>query len=229
MINLTPDECRVLGTLVEKALAALGQYPLTINSLVLGCSQQSNRDPVEEYDESRVYNAIDGLRRKKLVIEAHLSNSRVAKFRHNAREILGIGKPELAVLVELLLRGPQTAGQLRGRASRLCQLDSIDTVTSLLKGLMDRDEPYLRSLGSEPGSRAERYAQLLCPDLHPISRTSGSVAAPASPTQASADDAAAVFEHRVERLENEVNRLRRGLAKIAKALGETELIEDEGP
>ena len=228
MISLDPDESRVLGVLVEKALTTPGQYPLTLNSLVLGCSQQSNRDPVEEYDEPRVYNAIDGLRSKQLVIEAHLSNSRVTKFRHNAREVLGIGTPELVLLVALLLRGPQTTGQLRGRASRMHQLESSDAVTTLLKGLMDREDPYVRSVAPDPGSRAERYAQLLSPDLHPRPQASAPAAAAAGPSPVPADGAAAALETRVERLETELNRLRSGLTKIAEAIGEPGLIEDEG-
>src|SRR5512134_38169 len=111
MIHLTPHECRALGVLVEKAQTTPQQYPLTLNALVAGCNQKNNRDPVTELDEDAVLSALDGLRAADLVQELMLSGSRVAKYRHNARQVLGVETGDLVILTELLLRGPQTVGE----------------------------------------------------------------------------------------------------------------------
>jgi uncharacterized protein YceH (UPF0502 family) len=168
MLELTPEECRVLGVLIEKALTVPGQYPLSINALAQGCSQKNNRDPVAEYTEDRALTAVDGLRGKNLALEVHLTGSRVLKFRHKALDALGIGVPEEAILAELLLRGPQTLGELRGRASRMHAFESLEVVQGVLEQLMGRPEPLVRRLPPAPGTRAERFAQLLCPTLHPL-------------------------------------------------------------
>jgi uncharacterized protein YceH (UPF0502 family) len=167
MPTLLPVECRVLGVLVEKAQTTPAQYPLTLNALVNGCNQKSNRDPVTSLDEDDVLTALDSLRGKQMVREVLLSGSRVGKFRHNARDALEIDTTSLVVLAELLLRGPQTVGELRGRASRMHPLESISVVDSTLEGMTSREPPLVRRLPSAPGSRAARYMQLLCPDLHP--------------------------------------------------------------
>ena len=133
MDTLTPDECRVLGVLIEKAQTTPGQYPLSLNALVNGANQRSNRLPVTDLAESAVLVAVDGLRAKGLAREVMLSSSRVAKYRHVARDALQVSTSELVVLAELLLRGPQTVGELRGRASRMNPLESIEVVSNLLK------------------------------------------------------------------------------------------------
>ena len=117
MNNLTKDEARVLGVLVEKALTTPGQYPMTLNSLVSGCNQRSNRLPILKLDENRVMAALDSLKVKDFVREVMLASSRVTKFRHTTKETLGISISELVVLAELLLRGPQTPGH-RGAPGR---------------------------------------------------------------------------------------------------------------
>jgi hypothetical protein len=178
MVQLTADECRVLGVLVEKALTVPGQYPMSLNALALGCSQKNNRDPVEDYTEERCLTAVDALRAKGLALEVHLTGSRVLKFRHTVRDGLAIGVPEEALLAELLLRGPQTLGELRGRASRLHAYESLESVQGVLDQLLGRPEPLVRRLPPSPGTRAERWCQLLCPTLHPLDR------APAAPMSA---------------------------------------------
>ncbi|MHC4948393.1 MAG: YceH family protein [Planctomycetota bacterium] len=209
MPHLSPEESRVLGVLVEKAQTTPGQYPLTLNAMLSGCNQKSNRMPVTSLSEEQVLEAVDGLRSKDLVREVQMTGSRVPKYRHVAREGLAVTTSELVVLAELLLRGPQTVGELRGRASRMHPLESIEVVGNVLTGLMERDEPFAERIGPAPGSRADRYRQLLCPDLHPL--TAAASAAPAAsgtagaPAGASADDD---LRARVDRLEREVAELR---------------------
>jgi uncharacterized protein YceH (UPF0502 family) len=218
MIELTPDECRALGALVEKALTTPAQYPLTLNALVSACSQKSNRDPVVDYDEDRALAAIDGLRRKGLVREAMLSGSRVTKYRQIAREALEVATPELVILTELMLRGPQTVGELRARASRMHAFDSTDAVDAALKTLADHAPPMVQRLAPAPGSRAPRWAQTLCPTLHPLDAP----AAPATPARTEPADADML--ERLENLEREVARLREQLSRYLEA-GETPTID----
>jgi uncharacterized protein YceH (UPF0502 family) len=214
MNTLTPDECRVLGVLIEKAQTTPGQYPLSLNALVNGSNQRSNRLPVTNLTESAVLAAVDGLRAKGMVREVMLSGSRVTKYRHVAREALEVSTNELVILAELLLRGPQTVGELRGRASRMHPLESIEIVSNLLEHLMSREEPLVRRLAPTPGSRAEKFGQLLCPDLHPAyaadDRPGGGI--PSQPDSDLAD--------RVERLEAELLDLRRALQRIETVLAE---------
>ncbi len=213
MIQLTPDECRVLGVLVEKELTTPGQYPMSLNAIINGCNQKSNRDPMITIDEDRVVRALDGLRDKKLVIYADTLGSRVMKYKHSANESLGVGVTELVILTEMLLRGPQTVGELRGRASRMHPLESLEVVQNTLAHMMDRPEPLVRPVA---GGRATRYAQLLCPELHPLESSS----APA-PTEAAPPDPAVA--ERVDKLEDEVKLLRQAIEKLAQQLGATDI------
>ena len=206
MTELTPDECRVLGTLIEKALTTPGQYPLSLNSLVTGVNQKNNRDPVVEIDEDGALRAVDGLRAKGFARDVSFTGSRVEKYRHTAGERLEVRAPELAILSELFLRGPQTVGELRGRASRMHPFESLEIVEQVLKTLAERSaplEPLVRELPPAPGSRATRWMQLLCEDLHPT----GSSAHASSPSMARSEERAgstdrlAALEARVAALE----------------------------
>src|SRR5687768_344857 len=162
MIQLTPDEARVLGVLVEKATTTPEQYPLTLNAVMNGANQKNNRDPVTALEEGRVFEALEGLRGKGLVVRSDMAGSRVNKYRHNAGDVLHVRPAELAILAELLLRGPQTLGELRGRASRMQPMESLEVAKGMLSALRERAEPLVRELPPAPGSRAERYVQLLC-------------------------------------------------------------------
>ncbi|UCD75406.1 MAG: YceH family protein [Phycisphaerales bacterium] len=215
MDTLTPDECRVLGVLIEKAQTTPGQYPLSLNALLNGANQHSNRLPVTNLTESAVLTAVDGLRAKNMVREVMLSSSRVAKYRHVTRDVLDISTSDLVVLAELLLRGPQTVGELRGRASRMHPLESLEVVSNLLKNLMEREEPLVQRLQPSPGSRAERYGQLLCPELHPADAV---VSQNAGETPGTPDSD---LVQRIERLEADVADLRKALQRIETVLGET--------
>src|SRR3954465_13189020 len=169
MIQLSPDESRVLGVLVEKATTTPEQYPLSLNAVVNGANQKNNRDPVLTMDEGAAFEALEGLRAKGLVVRVDMAGSRVNKYRHQAGEALHVRAAELAILAELLLRGPQTLGELRGRASRMHPLDSLEMVRSVIEQLTHKpDGAMVKQIAPSPGSRAERYVQLLCPDLHPI-------------------------------------------------------------
>jgi uncharacterized protein len=214
MSHLTPNECRVLGVLIEKAMTTPAQYPLSLNATTIGCNQKNNRAPVLALSDDDVFDALDALKAKGFVRQVMLSGSRVEKFRHTAKEALDIDTNCIVILAELLLRGPQTVGELRTRASRMHNLASLEVVEQALKFLMDREPPLVRELPPAPGTRAKRYAQLLCPDLHPldapVTAGSGSEGSPARSASA----------ERIDALENEVRQLRTAIERLASSLGE---------
>ena len=232
MISLSANECRVLGVLVEKAQTTPQQYPLTLNALVSGANQKNNRDPITNLNEEQVMQTLDGLRAKGLAREVMLSGSRVEKFRHVAREVLEVDTNQLVILTELLLRGPQTIGELRGRASRMHPLESTEIVKNVLDSLMSRPEPLVRELPPASGDRAPRYAQLLCPSLHPLdaapfSTRTASHAAQRTETMSGAPEHAATDAElfaRVQQLESELAKLRDQVKRLAEALGERDTI-----
>lgn len=211
MLTLSAKECRVLGVLIEKAQTTPGQYPMTLNAIVNGCNQKSNRLPVMSLGEDDVIAALDAMRGKDLVREVMLSGSRVAKYRHTAREALALSTSELVVLTELMLRGPQTVGEIRGRASRMHPLESTEVVDNLLAHMQEREHPLVRDVGPAPGGRATRFAQLLCPDAHPLD------AAPALPATA-APASPGALEQRIEALENRIHALTDEIERIKAAL-----------
>jgi hypothetical protein len=135
MIQLTPDESRVLGVLIEKALTTPDQYPLTLNAVINGANQKNNREPVTTMDDGQAFEALEGLRAKGLVIRADMAGSRVNKYRQQAGEAMRVRTAELAILAELLLRGPQTLGELRGRASRMHPFETTEAVKNMLNAL----------------------------------------------------------------------------------------------
>lgn len=220
-MQLLPDECRVLGVLVEKELTTPEQYPLSLNAVTNACNQKNNRDPVTSLTEDQAMAALTGLQDKHLAVFVNALGSRVLKYRHNARETMQIGITELVILAELLLRGPQTLGEIRTRASRMHPLESLDVVKNTLQYMMDRPEPLVRELPPSPGSRAERYAQLLCPDLHPL--TASAESGPTA-TLAPANPASPSLAARVEKLEQELSQLRQAMEKLAKSLGESDIL-----
>lgn len=198
--QLSFDELRVLGVLIEKAYTVPASYPMTINGIVTGCNQKSNRDPVVDFDEERVEVALEDLQKKGITREVHDPGSRVLKFRHVTREALSIDARQLVVLTELMLRGPQTVGELRQRASRMQALDSMDLVQNVLESLMAREAGALvQELPPSPGSRAKRYAQLLCPGVHPVDGPSSGDAAE-RPAAAGAGSAASAGTQILDRL-----------------------------
>jgi uncharacterized protein YceH (UPF0502 family) len=164
-VRLTDTEARVLGSLVEKDITTPDYYPLSLNALVNACNQKSNRDPVMNLNEDTVRQALHSLNEKGLAGNATgAGDSRVPKFEHRMQEAFNLTRPETALLCVLLLRGPQTPGELRGRAERLHRFEDLTDVQSSLQKLMTREEPLAKVLPRQPGTKEARYAHLLCGD-----------------------------------------------------------------
>jgi uncharacterized protein len=157
--ELTPPEQRVLGCLIEKRWTTPDQYPLSLNALRLACNQSTNRDPVTDYDEQTVRDAAQRLSKYGLARLASGHSSRAIKYRHLAEESLGLDREELAVLAVLLLRGPQTPGELKGRSERMARLESLEAVDHVLEVLAERG--YARRLDRRPGQKEDRFMHLL--------------------------------------------------------------------
>ena len=169
-IVLTAHEARVIGCLIEKEITTPEQYPLSLNSLTNACNQKSNRDPVLELDEEMVQQTLDSLIKKYLVSDQTGYGSRVAKFQHRFCNTeygtLHFSSQELGIVCELLLRGPQTPGELRTHASRLCRFNDVSDVDNALRQLAQREDgPFVVRLAREPGRRESRYAQLFCGEV----------------------------------------------------------------
>src|ERR1700742_507663 len=164
-IELTAIEARGIGCLIEKQIPTPDQYPLSLNALVNACNQKSNREPVLELDERTVQQTVDGLGRKHFVVEKSGFGSRVPKYQHRFCNTeygtLKLDPQELAIVCELLLRGPQTPGELRSRASRMASFGDVSDVEAALDKLAGRDDgPFVTKLAREPGRRDSRYAHL---------------------------------------------------------------------
>ena len=205
-VQLDANEARLFGVLIEKAFTTPDQYPLTLNAAINGANQKTNREPVLSLEEYDVAVALENLVQKNLARRAFLGNSRVEKYTHRGGEMLGVPAPALATLAELLMRGPQTIGELRGRVSRMTPLASLEEAGDALQPLIEHG--YAKRLDPLPGSRAERYVQLIAPDIHPLDAPMTSGAAPASP-----------LGERVAALEQQVDALRRALEKLAQRTG----------
>ncbi|HAV12634.1 MAG TPA: DUF480 domain-containing protein [Opitutae bacterium] len=163
---LTHEEARVLGCLLEKAATTPDIYPLTLNSLITACNQKTNRQPVVDYDEETIAEAIEGLRAKQLAFRIDGAGSRVPKFRHNIDEKLGLVKAGKALLTVLLLRGPQTLGELRARTERMHSFLDTEAVEQELRELIEEiDPPLWRKLPQAPGQKEARYQHLLCGEV----------------------------------------------------------------
>lgn len=165
-ISLNPHEIRVLGSLIEKGLTTPDYYPMSLNAITAACNQKSNRDPVMNLSERTVQETVDRLIKKHLISQRSSSGSRVAKYAHRFSDTLSkefnFSKQELATICVLLLRGPQTAGEIRSRTGRMCSFDSLDQVDATIKGLMNRDDgPYVMELPRQAGRRESRFMHLL--------------------------------------------------------------------
>jgi uncharacterized protein len=205
-IELTAHEARIIGCLVEKQITTPDQYPLSLNALTNACNQKSNRDPVLDLDEQTVQRTVDDLSRKHLVIEKSGFGSRVPKYQHvfcNTQfGSLKFTPQELAIVCELMLRGPQTPGELRGRASRMAPFADVSEVEAALENLAKREDgPFVVRLAREPGRRESRYAQLF----------TGPVTAPTAPETVESTaimPPRGMLEARVAELERVVEELR---------------------
>jgi uncharacterized protein YceH (UPF0502 family) len=209
MTKLDEIEVRVLGSLLEKEITTPDYYPLSMNALINACNQKSNRDPVMALDESVVTQALDSLNEKSLAGQVTSADSRVPKYAHRLQEVFNFDRREMAVLCVLLLRGPQTPGELRGRAERMYKFDDLEVVESALRHLMEREPPLVKKLARQPGTKESRYAHLLAGDVegwiapeeaHPVAATGGQ------------------DEQRITRLETEVQSLRTEVADLRQQL-----------
>jgi len=213
-LELTPPEIRVIGCLIEKQITTPEQYPLSLNSLTNACNQKSNRDPVLEVDETSVQATVDQLIKKFLVSEHSGYGSRVAKYQHRFCNteygVLKFSPQELGIICELFLRGPQTPGELRGRASRMCKLADVNEVEAALVSLARREDgPFVVRLPREPGRRESRYAHLFSGEVAAAKEAdslagSGELAGPADVGRESSGS----LEQRVAKLEAEVAALK---------------------
>ena len=161
LFTLSPVETRILGCLLEKERITPENYPLSLNSLIAACNQSTNRDPITAYDARTVETGLDGLRQKKLALMIMSAGSRVAKFRHELLNHFDLSPREVALLCALLLRGPQTLGELRSRTERMQFFDSLEQVESFLTDLARGESPLVRVLPARPGQKERRYVQLL--------------------------------------------------------------------
>ena len=159
--TLTDAEVRVLGSLIEKEITTPDYYPLSLNALVAACNQSSNRNPVLHFDEDTVARAADGLREKRLVHLVDRGESRVTKYRHVLYEAMSMSRPAIAVMCVLMLRGPQTVGEIRTRSNRLYDFTSLQEVEITLNSLVSGETPLVVRLPRQTGQKEVRYAHLL--------------------------------------------------------------------
>ena len=208
MHDLTPAELRVLGSLLEKQRTTPDAYPLSLNSLRLACNQSTNRDPVVDYDEATIRDALHHLGRRRWTRLASGHGSRAAKYRHLLdEEPLEIGREEQALLSVLMLRGPQTPGELLARTERLYHFDGPGELHEVLERLIERE--LVARLDRRPGQREERYAHLLGEDAEEVVASGRGRRGSAAP----------VGEDRLARVERELAELRAEVAALREALG----------
>ena len=213
-MDLTPEEVRVVGCLLEKERTTPDVYPLTLNSLVNACNQTSNREPVVAYDPATVEGALRSLRERGWTRVVHSVHNRAAKYRHVVDEVLGLEPQDAAVVCVLLLRGPQTVGELRTRTERLADFDGLDEIEATLDRLAGREEPVVVRLARRPGQKEARWAHLLGGPVEVDAEDDdGRGAAPA------ASPGGRAVADRLAALEAEVASLRESVAELRRELG----------
>ena len=207
---LTDIEARIVGSLVEKQLTTPEYYPLTLNALMAACNQKSNRDPVMSLGETDIMSAIDSLRDKNLVYLYYGTGSRTVKYKHMLASVYDLDEAGVAIAAVLLLRGPQTIGELRERTGRLHEFGGLDEVQGALDELTRRDDPIVVKLDRQPGQKEARYAHLL----------SGEVTQEAIAASPRAVASGGGSNERIEKLEAEVESLRSELAEFRQTFDE---------
>lgn len=216
---LTPEEARVLAVLVEKQHTVPDSYPLSLNALTLGCNQKTAREPVMQLSEAEVLEAVNGLRELSLVSE--VSGSRVVRFDHNAARGLSVPSQAVALLTLLMLRGPQTAAELRLHTERLHRFADISSVEAFLDELATKEPPRVVKLPRAPGARESRWAHLLCgevPESAQCGATSG-YATPSGPATAELETELASLREDHVRMAAEIAALRDIVSRLANELG----------
>jgi uncharacterized protein YceH (UPF0502 family) len=209
-IILNPTEARVLGALVEKDTTTPDYYPLSLNALINACNQKNNREPVTNFDEETVRLALCNLSEKQLAGTASGADSRVTKYEHRLQEVFNFTRQETAILCVLLLRGPQTPGELRGRTERMHRFADLDEVLSGLQQLMRREPPLAKALGRRPGTKEIRYAHLL----------SGDVEAWEPPAETAAAGGDSGSNERIAQLEEQVAGLQKEVAELKQQMAD---------
>ena len=204
-------EARVIGVLVEKSLTTPDQYPLTVNAATSGCNQKSNRNPVLDLADSQVQGALEKLMVRGYAGLVHAAGGRTDRYRHNLGEHLSIDKRQLALMATLLLRGPQTRGELRTHSQRMAKFDDQGAVADASQDLLQGG--LIKRISPARGSRSERFVQLLSPDLHPLDE------APASATPSPESPATPGLAQRVTNLEETVRTLTEQLRDLKEQLG----------
>jgi uncharacterized protein len=210
-ILLSAIETRVLGSLIEKEITTPEYYPLSLNALVNACNQKNNREPVMNLDEDAVRQALHRLQDARLAGPARSADGRVTKYEHWMQEVFNFTRGEIAVICVLLLRGPQTQGELRGRTERMYSFAELSDVLSVLQRLGQREQPLVKMLPLQPGTKEPRYAHLFSGDVE-----SAPMPVPVTAGEASSSSQT---EERVSKLEEEVSALQRELAELKEKLG----------
>ncbi len=212
MVMINEIEARVLGSLVEKQLTTPEYYPLTQNALKAACNQKSNREPVMSLSDEELLVAIDSLRDKNLVYLFYGSSSRTVKYKHMLPNVFELEPAAVAVMALLLLRGPQTVGELRGRSDRLYEFSGLGEVQETLDDLARRDEPLILKLERQPGQKEARYAHLLSGEID----QAAIAVAPAERSSTGSGERVAAVEAEVEKLREEFAAMRDEFAEFRK-------------
>jgi hypothetical protein len=208
-VKLTEIETRVLGSLIEKDITTPDYYPLSLNALVNACNQKNNRDPVMTLDEAAVRDALATLQEKRMAGPVSGADSRVTKFEHRLQEVFNFDRREIAIVCVLLLRGPQTPGELRSRTDRMYRFEGLDDIVSTLDRLAQRQPSLARVLPRQPGTKESRYTHLFSGEP-----PEADVARAPSPANAASGPAS----DRLKTLEEEVARLRQDLSEVQQQL-----------
>ncbi|MVN90144.1 YceH family protein [Mucilaginibacter aquatilis] len=211
--KLSAEEIRVLGSLVEKSRTTPDYYPMTINSLTAACNQKSSRKPVVNYDEDTVVRTLDALKKKGLVSTATGGSSRATKYKHNFAIAFPVIPSEVAIICLLLLRGPQTPGELNTNSGRMYEFESLDDVQAALEKLSSGDMPYLTQLPRRTGQKEVRYMHLLGESLDIPEDDESDIA-----SSSKSNTSVAALEERVAKLEEELATMRTEFDKLMKEL-----------
>jgi uncharacterized protein YceH (UPF0502 family) len=216
-VKLNEVEVRVLGSLIEKDITTPDYYPQSLNALVNACNQKNNRDPVMTLDENSVRDALSSLQEKRLAGPAGGADSRVTKYEHRLQEVFNFDRREIALLCVLLLRGPQTLGEIRGRADRMYRFETLDDVQSALQRLMDRQPPLVAVLSRQPGTKESRYTHLFSGEYIPQTATTPSRStSELSGVDNDREQRIVGLEAAVALLKSEVEELRRLFSEFAR-------------